>query len=178
MNNERYAGNVTKTATMGVAMVGAVMTIIVFIADRVDIKLPGEVQAAISTLILGATAYLFGRNAVGEKAHTEGIVADAVDSHVSEAVNKAVGAVDFYEAMEAIARGVVGESAPEHVSEVAPSPADAMREQWEKEALGGRQYRYGEEGAPEGGAPGQIYDPRVGWVDETPDQFPSDSVAR
>lgn len=67
MSNERYAGNVTKTATMGVAMVGAVMTILVFIAGRFGIELPSEVQAAISTLILGATAYFFGRNAVGEK---------------------------------------------------------------------------------------------------------------
>lgn len=178
MNNERYAGNVTKTATMGVAMVGAVMTILVFIAGRFGIELPSEVQAAISTLILGATAYFFGRNAVGEKAHTEGIVSDAVDSHVGEAVSKAVGAVDFYEALEAISRGVVVDPAPEHVSEVQPNPADSMREQWEKEALVGRQYRYGEAGAPEGGAPGKIYDPRVGWVDENPDQFPSDSVAR
>lgn len=178
MNNERYAGNVTKTATMGVGMVGALMTIVVFIAHRFGFELPGDVQAAISTLILGGTAYIFGRNAVGDKAHTENIVSDAVESHVGDAVHKAVGAVDFYEAMEAIARGVVGEPAPEHVSEVKPNPADSMREQWEKEALGGRQYRYGEAGAPEGGAPGQIYDPRVGWVDETPDQFPSDSVAR
>lgn len=177
MSNERYAGNVTKTATMGVAMVGAVMTILVFITGRFGIEIPGEVQAAISTLILGATAYLFGRNAVGEKAHTEGIVSDAVDSHVSEAVSKAVGAVDFYEAMEAIARGIVGEPAPEHLSEVKPNPADSMREQWENEALGGRQYRYGEAGAPAGGAPGQIYDPRVGWVNEVEDQFPNDSVA-
>lgn len=177
MNNERYAGNVTKTATMGVGMVGAVMTIIVFIANRAGIELPGDVQAAISTLILGVTAYLFGRNAVGDKANTENIVSDAVESHVGDAVSKAVGAVDFYEVMEAISRGVVGDAKPDHVSEVKPNPADSMREQWEKEALGGRQYRYGEAGAPEGGAPGQVYDPRVGWVDETPDQFPSDSVA-
>nr|DAR21506.1 MAG TPA: hypothetical protein [Caudoviricetes sp.] len=177
MNNERYAGNVTKTATMGVGMVGALMTIVVFIAHRFGFELPGDVQAAISTLILGGTAYIFGRNAVGDKAHTENIVSDAVESHVGDAVHKAVSAVDFYEAMEAIARGVVGEPAPEHVSEVKPNPTDSMREQWEKEALGGRQYRYGEEGAPEGGAPGQIYDPRVGWVDEVEDQFPNDSVA-
>lgn len=177
MSNERYAGNVTKTATMGVGMVGAVMTIIVFIANRSGIELPGDVQAAISTLILGATAYIFGRNAVGDKANTESIVSDAVDSHVGDAISKAVGAIDFYEAMEAISRGVVGEAAPEHVSEVKPNPADPMREQWEKEALGGRQYRYGEAGAPAGGAPGQVYDPLVGWVDDVPDQFPSDSVA-
>ena len=29
---------------------------------------------------------------------------------------------------------------------------------------GGRVYRFGEPGAPEGGSEGQIYDPRVGWV--------------
>lgn len=178
MSNERYAGNVTKTATMGVGMVGAIMTILVFIANRFGIELPGDVQAAISTLILGATAYIFGRNAVGDKANTEDIVSEAVESHVGDAVSNAISTIDFYEAMEAISRGVVGDPAPEHVSEVKHTPADSMREQWEKEVLGGRQYRYGEEGAPEGGAPGQIYDPRVGWVNEVEDQLPSDSVAR
>lgn len=177
MSTERYAGNVTKTATMGVGMVGAIMTIIVFIAGRFGLELPGDVQAAISTLILGATAYVFGRNAVGDKANTENIVSDAVESHVGDAVHKAIGSIDFYQAMEAISRGVVGDSAPEHVSEVQPNPGDAMREQWEKDALGGRQYRFGEAGAPEGGLPGQIYDPRVGWVNEVEDQFPDDSVA-
>lgn len=152
MNNERYAGNVTKSATMGVGMVGAVMTIIVYIAARFGVELPGDVQAAISTLILGATAYIFGRNAKGEKA----ALADVLESLASSAT---------------------AEPQPT-VGAVAPTPADSMRDQWENEALGGRQYRYGEAGAPEGGAPGQVYDPRVGWVDEIADQFPSDSVAR
>lgn len=187
-NETRFVGNVTKSTTGATLFAGSILTIVNYGLAQAGITIPAEVQTAAVTVILGLVVLITGRNTRGEKAHLEG----AIQGETAAALAN----LDLYEVLEAIADGVAADArnaAPHEadgraafeeyrntgaVQPTQPAQPDTATENVAYDMTGGRQYRYGEAGAPEGGAPGQIYDPRVGWVDEIADQFPSDSVAR
>lgn len=187
-NETRFVGNVTKSTTGATLFAGSILTIVNYGLAQAGITIPAEVQTAAVTVILGLVVLITGRNTRGEKAHLEG----AIQGETAAALAN----LDLYEVLEAIADGVAADArnaAPHEadgraafeeyrntgkVQPVLPAQPDTATDNVAYDMTGGRVYSFGEPGAPEGGAPGQIYDPRVGWVDENPDQFPSDSVAR
>lgn len=185
-NETRFVGNVTKSTTGATLFAGSILTIVNYGLAQAGITIPAEVQTAAVTVILGLVVLITGRNTRGEKAHLEGAIQGETAS--------ALANLDLYEVLEAIADGVAadarnavpheadGRAAFEEyrntgtVQPVQPAQSDPVSENVAYDMTGGRVYRFGEPGAPEGGSEGQIYDPRVGWVDDVPDQFGNESV--
>lgn len=185
-NETRFVGNVTKSTTGATLFAGSILTIVNYGLAQAGITIPAEVQTAAVTVILGLVVLITGRNTRGEKAHLEG----AIQGETAAALAN----LDLYEVLEAIADGVAadarnaapheadGRSALEEyrntgaVQPTQPAQPDTATENVAYDMTGGRVYRFGEPGAPEGGSEGQIYDPRVGWVDDVPDQFGNESV--
>jgi len=181
-NETRFVGNVTKSTTGATLFAGSILTIVNYGLAQAGITIPAEVQTAAVTVILGLVVLITGRNTRGEKAHLEGAIQGETAS--------ALANLDLYEVLEAIADGVAADArnaAPHEadgraafeeyrntgtVQPVQPAQPDTVA----YDMTGGRVYRFGEPGAPEGGSEGQIYDPRVGWVDDVPDQFGNESV--
>ena len=185
-NETRFVGNVTKSTTGATLFAGSILTIVNYGLAQAGITIPAEVQTAAVTVILGLVVLITGRNTRGEKAHLEG----AIQGETAAALAN----LDLYEGLEAIADGVAADArnaAPHEadgraafeeyrntgkVQPVLPAQPDTATENVAYDMTGGRVYRFGEPGAPEGGSEGQIYDPRVGWVDDVPDQFGNESV--
>lgn len=184
-NNQetRFVGNVTKSTTGATLFAGSILTIVNYGLAQAGITIPAEVQTAAVTVILGLVVLITGRNTRGEKAHLEGAIQGETAS--------ALANLDLYEVLEAIADGVAADArnaAPHeadgraafeeyrNTGKVQPAQSDPVSENVAYDMTGGRMYRFGEPGAPEGGSEGQIYDPRVGWVDDVPDQFGNESV--
>lgn len=185
-NETRFVGNVTKSTTGATLFAGSILTIVNYGLAQAGITIPAEVQTAAVTVILGLVVLITGRNTRGEKAHLEGAIQGETAS--------ALANLDLYEVLEAIADGVAADArnaAPHEadgraafeeyrntgtVQPVQPAQSDPVSENVAYDMTGGRVYRFGEPGAPEGGSEGQIYDPRVGWVDDVPDQFGNESV--
>lgn len=185
-NETRFVGNVTKSTTGATLFAGSILTIVNYGLAQAGITIPAEVQTAAVTVILGLVVLITGRNTRGEKAHLEGAIQGETAS--------ALANLDLYEVLEAIADGVAADArnaAPHEadgraafeeyrntgtVQPVKPAQSDPVSENVAYDMTGGRVYRFGEPGAPEGGSEGQIYDPRVGWVDDVPDQFGNESV--
>lgn len=185
-NETRFVGNVTKSTTGATLFAGSILTIVNYGLAQAGITIPAEVQTAAVTVILGLVVLITGRNTRGEKAHLEGAIQGETAS--------ALANLNLYEVLEAIADGVAadarnavpheadGRAAFEEyrntgtVQPVQPAQSDPVSENVAYDMTGGRVYRFGEPGAPEGGSEGQIYDPRVGWVDDVPDQFGNESV--
>lgn len=187
-NNQetRFVGNVTKSTTGATLFAGSILTIVNYGLAQAGITIPAEVQTAAVTVILGLVVLITGRNTRGEKAHLEG----AIQGETAAALAN----LDLYEVLEAIADGVAADArnaAPHEadgraafeeyrntgaVQPTQPAQPDTATENVAYDMTGGRVYRFGEPGAPEGGSEGQIYDPRVGWVDDVPDQFGNESV--
>lgn len=187
-NNQetRFVGNVTKSTTGATLFAGSILTIVNYSLAQAGITIPAEVQTAAVTVILGLVVLITGRNTRGEKAHLEG----AIQGETAAALAN----LDLYEVLEAIADGVAADArnaAPHEadgraafeeyrntgaVQPTQPAQPDTATENVAYDMTGGRVYRFGEPGAPEGGSEGQIYDPRVGWVDDVPDQFGNESV--
>lgn len=185
-NETRFVGNVTKSTTGATLFAGSILTIVNYGLAQAGITIPAEVQTAAVTVILGLVVLITGRNTRGEKAHLEG----AIQGETAAALAN----LDLYEVLEAIADGVAadarnaapheadGRSAFEEyrntgaVQPTQPAQPDTATDNVAYDMTGGRVYRFGEPGAPEGGSEGQIYDPRVGWVDDVPDQFGNESV--
>lgn len=185
-NETRFVGNVTKSTTGATLFAGSILTIVNYGLAQAGITIPAEVQTAAVTVILGLVVLITGRNTRGEKAHLEG----AIQGETAAALEN----LDLYEVLEAIADGVAADArnaAPHEadgraafeeyrntgtVQPVQPAQPDTATENVAYDMTGGRVYRFGEPGAPEGGSEGQIYDPRVGWVDDVPDQFGNESV--
>lgn len=181
-NETRFVGNVTKSTTGATLFAGSILTIVNYGLAQAGITIPAEVQTAAVTVILGLVVLITGRNTRGEKAHLEGAIQGETAS--------ALANLDLYKVLEAIADGVAADArnaAPHEadgraafeeyrntgtVQPVQPAQPDTVA----YDMTGGRVYRFGEPGAPEGGSEGQIYDPRVGWVDDVPDQFGNESV--
>ena len=186
-NETRFVGNVTKSTTGATLFAGSILTIVNYGLAQAGITIPAEVQTAAVTVILGLVVLITGRNTRGEKAHLEG----AIQGETAAALAN----LDLYEVLEAIADGVAADArnaAPHEadgraafeeyrntgtVQPVQPAQSDPVSENVVYDMTGGRVYRFGEPGAPEGGSEGQIYDPRVGWVDDVPDQFGNESVS-
>lgn len=185
-NETRFVGNVTKSTTGATLFAGSILTIVNYGLAQAGITIPAEVQTAAVTVILGLVVLITGRNTRGEKARLEG----AIQGETAAALAN----LDLYEVLEAIADGVAADArnaAPHEadgraafeeyrntgtVQPVQPAQSDPVSENVAYDMTGGRVYRFGEPGAPEGGSEGQIYDPRVGWVDDVPDQFGNESV--
>lgn len=185
-NETRFVGNVTKATTGATLFAGSILTIVNYGLAQAGITIPAEVQTAAVTVILGLVVLITGRNTRGEKAHLEG----AIQGETAAALAN----LDLYEVLEAIADGVAADArnaAPHEadgraafeeyrntgtVQPVQSAQSDPVSENVAYDMTGGRVYRFGEPGAPEGGSEGQIYDPRVGWVDDVPDQFGNESV--
>lgn len=185
-NETRFVGNVTKSTTGATLFAGSILTIVNYGLAQAGITIPAEVQTAAVTVILGLVVLITGRNTRGEKAHLEG----AIQGETAAALAN----LDLYEVLEAIADGVAADArnaAPHEadgraafeeyrntgkVQPVLPAQPDTATDNVAYDMTGGRVYRFGEPGAPEGGSEGQIYDPRVGWVDDVPDQFGNESV--
>lgn len=182
-NETRFVGNVTKSTTGATLFAGSILTIVNYGLAQAGITIPAEVQTAAVTVILGLVVLITGRNTRGEKAHLEG----AIQGETAAALAN----LDLYEVLEAIADGVAADArnAAPHEADgraafeeyrntgtVQPAQPDTETENVAYDMTGGRVYRFGEPGAPEGGSEGQIYDPRVGWVDDVPDQFGNESV--
>lgn len=185
-NETRFVGNVTKSTTGATLFAGSILTIVNYGLAQAGITIPAEVQTATVTVILGLVVLITGRNTRGEKAHLEG----AIQGETAAALAN----LDLYEVLEAIADGVAADArnaAPHEadgraafeeyrntgaVQPTQPAQSDPVSENVAYDMTGGRVYRFGEPGAPEGGSEGQIYDPRVGWVDDVPDQFGNESV--
>lgn len=182
-NETRFVGNVTKSTTGATLFAGSILTIVNYGLAQAGITIPAEVQTAAVTVILGLVVLITGRNTRGEKAHLEG----AIQGETAAALAN----LDLYEVLEAIADGVAADArnAAPHEADgraafeeyrntgaVQPTQPDTATENVAYDMTGGRVYRFGEPGAPEGGSEGQIYDPRVGWVDDVPDQFGNESV--
>lgn len=186
INETRFVGNVTKSTTGATLFAGSILTIVNYGLAQAGITIPAEVQTAAVTVILGLVVLITGRNTRGEKAHLEGAIQGETAS--------ALANLDLYEVLEAIADGVAADArnaAPHEadgraafeeyrntgtVQPTQPAQSDPVSENVAYDMTGGRVYRFGEPGAPEGGSEGQIYDPRVGWVDDVPDQFGNESV--
>lgn len=185
-NETRFVGNVTKATTGATLFAGSILTIVNYGLAQAGITIPAEVQTAAVTVILGLVVLITGRNTRGEKAHLEG----AIQGETAAALAN----LDLYEVLEAIADGVAADArnaAPHEadgraafeeyrntgtVQPLLPAQPDTATDNVAYDMTGGHVYRFGEPGAPEGGSEGQIYDPRVGWVDDVPDQFGNESV--
>lgn len=85
MNETRYVGGVTKGATIGTAIASSIVVLIAYGLELADIRLPEEIKNTLFILLSAVGALIGGRQSPGD-------------------------ALTFSDAMEAAARGVVGDS--------------------------------------------------------------------
>lgn len=85
MNETRYVGGVTKGATIGTAIASSIVVLIAYGLELADIRLPEEIKNTLFILLSAVGALIGGRQSPGDK-------------------------LTFTDAMEAAARGVVGDS--------------------------------------------------------------------
>lgn len=96
MNETRYVGGVTKGATIGTAIASSIVVLIAYGLELADIRLPEEIKNTLFILLSAVGALIGGRQSPGD-------------------------ALTFSDAMEAAARGVVGDSKNE------PAPIEPER---------------------------------------------------
>lgn len=168
----RYIGNVTKSTTGATLFAGSILTVLNYALAQAGVSIPAEVQTAAVTILLGLVVLITGRNTKGEKANVEG--------EIQSAASDAFANLNLYDVLEAIADGVAADAqkafphegdgraafeeyrnsgAVEEAVDATVEPGPAY------DLTGGHVYHYGDAGAPDGGAEGQIYDPARGWVD-------------
>lgn len=150
MNETRYVGGVTKGATIGTAIASSIVVLIAYGLELADIRLPEEIKNTLFILLSAVGALIGGRQSPGDK-------------------------LTFTDAMEAAARGVVGDSK----NEPAPVEAPASRAAFEEYRNSGKlsaltpaeQPKHEDVDATrfESNPPGQrskdeVYIPGIGWV--------------
>lgn len=150
MNETRYVGGVTKGATIGTAIASSIVVLIAYGLELADIRLPEEIKNTLFILLSAVGALIGGRQSPGDK-------------------------LTFTDAMEAAARGVVGDSK----NEPAPAAAGGSRAAFEEYRNSGNlsaltpaeQPKHEDVDATrfESNPPGQrskdeVYIPGIGWV--------------
>ena len=150
MNETRYVGGLTKGATIGTAIASSIVVLIAYGLELADIRLPEEIKNTLFILLSAVGALIGGRQSPGDK-------------------------LTFADAMEAAARGVVGDSK----NEPAPVEAGGSRAAFDELRNSGKLSAIAPAEQPkhedvdatrfESNPPGQrskdeVYIPGIGWV--------------
>lgn len=138
MNETRYVGGVTKGATIGTAIASSIVVLIAYGLELADIRLPEEIKNTLFILLSAVGALIGGRQSPGDK-------------------------LTFTDAMEAAARGVVGDSKnePAPVEAGGSRAAFAPAEQPKHEDVDAARF---ESNPPGQRSKDEVYIPGIGWV--------------